>query len=83
MLIEILGWIGSICIILAYMLNLNKKLTVDSLAYYVLNIVGSVLLIVNTAWHRAYPSMAINIVWVIIPVVTIVKSRLEARKKAG
>lgn len=82
LIIEILGWIGSICIIIAYMLNLNKKLAVDSVAYYALNIVGSGLLIVNTAWHHAYPSMAINIVWVIIPVVTIVRARRGAAKKA-
>ncbi|WP_276484218.1 CBU_0592 family membrane protein [Paraflavitalea pollutisoli] len=82
MLIEVLGWVGSVCIIVAYMLNLNKKLAVDSAAYYGLNIVGSALLIVNTAWHHAYPSMAINIVWVIIPVVTIVRSKMQAGRKA-
>lgn len=71
MLVEILGWIGSLCVLVAYVLNVNKRLATDTVAYYSLNIVGSALLIINTAFHRAYPSMVINIVWVIVPVVTI------------
>lgn len=80
MWIEVLGWVGSISILVAYILNINKKLAVDSVAYYALNMVGSALLIINTAWHGAYPSMVVNIVWVIIPVVTIVRHRVKGRE---
>ncbi|WP_315822412.1 CBU_0592 family membrane protein [Paraflavitalea speifideaquila] len=77
MLIEILGWIGSLFVLVAYALNMNKKLAADSMTYYVLNIAGSALLIINTAYHQAYPSMAVNIIWVFIPVVTIIKHRMK------
>jgi len=80
MLVEILGWIGSLCVLVAYVLNMNKKLATDTVAYYALNIVGSGLLIVNTAFHRAFPSMVINIVWVIVPVVTIVRHHFLNKK---
>jgi len=73
MLIEILGWLGSVMVILAYALNINKKLDSDSLLYYFLNITGSSLLIVNTLYHRAIPSMMVNVVWVLIAVVAIFK----------
>lgn len=80
-LIETLGWIGSGCVLVAYMLNMNKKLATDSPLYYGLNIVGSIFLIINTAVHKAYPSMAVNIVWVLIPVVTVAKHRKMRRRK--
>lgn len=81
MLVEILGWVGSLFVLVAYILNVNKKLATDSVAYYALNIVGSALLIVNTAVHHAYPSMAINIIWVIVPVVTIVRHKVRRTAK--
>ncbi|HEY8971303.1 MAG TPA: hypothetical protein VIM64_19500, partial [Puia sp.] len=73
MLIEILGWLGSVMVILAYALNINKKLDSDSLLYYFLNITGSSLLIINTLYHHAIPSMAVNVVWVLIAIVAIFK----------
>ena len=73
MLIEILGWLGSVMVILAYALNINKKLDSDSLLYYFLNITGSSLLIINTLYHHAIPSMMVNVVWVLIAIVAIFK----------
>lgn len=81
MLIETLGWTGSLLVLIAYALNMNKKLPADSLTYYLLNILGSALLIINTAYHHAFPSMAVNIIWVIIPVVTIVRQRMMKNGK--
>jgi hypothetical protein len=48
-------------------------LTSDSVPYYVLNITGSSLLIINTLYHHAIPSMAVNVVWVLIAIVAIFK----------
>jgi predicted membrane protein len=78
MLIEILGWTGSLLVLIAYAMNISKKLSADSLTYYLLNIAGSSFLIVHTAIHHAFPSMVVNIIWVFIPVVTIVRAN---RKK--
>jgi len=82
LIIEILGWIGSLLVLVAYALNMNKKLPADSATYYLLNILGSAFLIINTAYHHAFPSMAVNIIWVFIPVVTIIRQK-TARKKKG
>jgi hypothetical protein len=79
-LIEILGWIGSLLVVIAYAMNLNKKMEADSTAYYAMNIAGSGLLIVNTAFHQAFPPMMVNVIWVVIPVVTIIKHNLSKAK---
>ncbi len=82
-LIETLGWTGSLLVLIAYALNMNKKLAADSLTYYLLNILGSAFLIVNTAYHHAFPSMAVNIIWVFIPVVTIIRHKSRKEKVTG
>jgi len=81
MLIEILGWLGSVMVILAYGLNINKRLSSDSVAYYFLNIVGSSLLIVNTLYHRAIPSMVVNCVWILIAVAAIFNKNRQVNKR--
>ena len=40
MLIEIIGWLGSFMVILAYAMNIFKKISADSVSYYLLNIIG-------------------------------------------
>ncbi len=76
MIIDIIGWIGSIIVIVAYALNINKKLASDATMYYLLNIIGSGCLIVNTIYHNAMPSALVNIIWVFIPVVALIKRKI-------
>lgn len=80
-LIEILGWIGSIEVLLAYGLNSYQKLRSDSMVFYMLNLTGGLALIVYTVYKAAYASAFINVVWVIIAVIAIV--RVMVRKKTA
>ncbi len=64
--IDVLGWIGSFLLILAYYQNSKGKITAQSTIYQVLNVVGSLCLIVNTLYYGAYPSGVVNIIWVFI-----------------
>ena len=65
-LIDIIGWIGSGLLILAYQLVSNKTIQPESLKYHFLNISGSILLIVNSGYYGAFPSAAVNIIFVMI-----------------
>ena len=71
LLINILGWTGSILYLLAYALVSMKKTEGDSLVYQGMNIVAGVLLIVNTLYLRAYPSAGLNVAWVAIGMFTL------------
>lgn len=64
--VNILGWIGSAAVISAYALISLNKLNSRSGVYQVLNLAGSLCLVVNTAYYRAYPSTLVNIVWLVI-----------------
>jgi hypothetical protein len=61
--VEVAGWIGALLILLGYLLISAGKLTGQSLAYQVMNIVGAAGFVINGWWHRAIPSTVLNIVW--------------------
>jgi hypothetical protein len=72
-LIEVLGWIASVLIVGSYALNITGRLAANSKLYVIANIVGGLFFVVNTYYHQAYPSMMVNIIWVIIAIVMLTK----------
>jgi hypothetical protein len=68
LLIDALGWIGAFSLIAAYFCVSFRKIAADSALYQFMNAVGSLLLIVNTVYYRAYPSAFVNIVWIAIAI---------------
>ncbi len=72
LLIDILGWIGSIEVVAAYGLNSYQKIKSDSIAFQLLNLTGAIFLIVNSIYKQAYPFTFINTVWSVIAIVAIV-----------
>lgn len=70
---EIVGWVGSGLVVLAYLLNLRGVWSHTSAPYLWANVVGGLCLIVNTLVHGAYPSTALNVVWVVVAVPSLLK----------
>jgi DNA integrity scanning protein DisA with diadenylate cyclase activity len=75
--VEIIGWIGAVLIIGAYYLNINGKLKSSSALYILSNLLGGIFFTINTLVHQAYPSMIVNIIWVIIAVAALFKKILK------
>jgi hypothetical protein len=73
--IDMIGWIGGLEVVIAYALISAKKVDGYSLSFQLLNLTGSILLIINTVYHSAYPSAVVNVVWVGIALFSIYKSR--------
>jgi hypothetical protein len=78
-LIEMLGWIASVLIVGSYALNITGKLPASSKIYVLANIIGGVFFVVNTYYHKAYPSMFVNVVWVIIAIYMISKKKSNSK----
>ena len=74
-LVEVLGWIASLLIVGSYALNITGRLSAKSKLYVTANIIGGIFFVVNTYYHQAYPSMLVNIVWVIIAIVMLTKKK--------
>jgi len=71
LLIDILGWTGSILYLLAYALVSAKKTEGDSLLYQGMNIFAGILLVVYTLSLGAYATTGLNVVWVAIGLFTL------------
>jgi hypothetical protein len=76
LLVDVIGWLGVAGLLAAYGLVSAKKLAGDSAIYQSLNLLGAGLLIVNSFYYGAFPSVGINVVWVAIAVFTLVSRRI-------
>lgn len=65
-IVKIIGWIGSISYMAAYLLLSLNKIRVDRRFYHVLNIIGALCLITDAIYLKDYPNLAVNIVWACI-----------------
>ena len=65
-LTEILGWIAMICILAAFYLLCNEKVTAKSKLYQYLNITGSSLFVFTLSLAKAWPAVALNAIYALI-----------------
>jgi hypothetical protein len=73
MVMEIIGWVGSVLVVGMYGLNSYQKVRSDSLLFYVANLIGGILLIVYSIYKEAHPNTFINVVWVLIAIPAILR----------
>ena len=72
--VDILGWLGAFAVLIAYALVSSKRVSGDNIYYQILNLVGSIFLIINTIHYGAYPSTFVNIAWFCIAACAILNS---------
>ena len=68
---DAVGWLGAAFLLVAYAMVSYKKLEADSAIYQLLNIIGSIFLVANTIFYRAYPSSFVNVIWAVIAILSI------------
>ena len=76
--VEIVGWLGAALILAAYALLSMGKLHGRSTTYQWMNVVGSFGFVVNSGWNGAYPSAALNVVWLGIGAYVLLTRRTES-----
>ncbi len=72
-IITVIGWTGAIIIILAYASVSFGYLSPLNFWYQILNIVGSIGILIEAFHKKDYPPGVLNIIWVIIALVAIIK----------
>ena len=60
------GWLGAALLLAAYALVSSGRLGVGGRPYQSLNLAGALLLALNSAYHGALPSVAVNGIWIAI-----------------
>ena len=79
-IIEIIGYIAFALVLGTYYLNMSHKLSATSPLYIWGNLIGGFFFIINTYYHRAFPSMILNIVWMLIALISLLKAKREKAK---
>lgn len=64
--VEIVGWTAAVMMLSAYLLLTSGRLRSLSPIYQWLNVLSGAGFIVNSGWNGAYPSAALNMVWMAI-----------------
>lgn len=80
------GWAGAIATVGAYALVTQRRIEPDSMLYQTLNLGGASTLAVSATASGAWPSLAVNVVWVAIgfqAVLAMKRSAISGRLHAG
>ena len=66
---ELIGWIGFILIVSAYLFITIKFLVATATAYHLMNLTGALCMVIN-AWHKsAKPLFWLNVVWSLVAMI--------------
>ncbi|MEQ4716531.1 hypothetical protein [Nonomuraea sp. B19D2] len=75
------GWAGAALLLAGYALVTSSRLAGDGVTYQIVNLAGSVGLMINSAYNAAWPSAGLNLIWAGIGAVALVKlTRLGVAK---
>lgn len=74
MIYDVIGWIGTALLVIAYFLITTKRLSPTSLTYQLMNLSGSALAGINFVVHKAYPGLGIEFFWAAIAIYGLYKA---------
>ncbi len=69
------GWIATALILGAYWLLSIGKIDQRSTVYQWMNIIGGLGFVINCTWNHALPSVALNVVWMMIGIYSLLRNR--------
>jgi len=75
------GWIAALLILATYTLLSFGKIQARSAVYQWMNILGAVGFIINCVWNAAWPSVAMNVVWLGIGFYALRRNRMDRSRK--
>ena len=80
-LVDVAGWAGVASLLLAYALVSTRRVEGDAAAYQLLNLAGSGLLLINSFYHGAYPSVGVNVAWIGIAVYALARRQFNRARQ--
>lgn len=80
--IDSIGWLGSIFVVAAYFSVSYDRFRMSPFVYQLLNAAGSLCLIINTVYYRAYPSASVNVIWLFIALIALIRNRLKTKVRS-
>ncbi len=78
--VETVGWVGAALILFAYYLLSHNKIQGQSFTYQWINLFGAAGVVINSGYHQAIPSLALNAIWFAIAAVALWNARRQLRR---
>ncbi len=75
---DLIGIVGVVLVVLAYFFMQTGYFTKKMSLYSIINLFGSVCLLVSLWYHWNLPSVIIEVVWIAISIYGLIKSRAVA-----
>jgi len=76
---EVCGWFAGFVLIFAYAMVSFGKISAQGTAFQCLNLIGSLMLAANSAWHHAWPSASVNLIWIGVGIAALARCRISMR----
>jgi UPF0716 family protein affecting phage T7 exclusion len=80
--IEIIGWSGAVLIVTAYAQAARGRWPATGTPSAVINVVAGLCLVINGAYHGAYPSVGLNSMWTVIGALALMRSGRDLHHRA-
>jgi hypothetical protein len=79
---EVIGWIGAVAFLTAYLMLSLKILSSDKALYHYLNAAGGILMSVSTFNIQDRPAFLVNFIWMTIAIISLVRIYRLGRRKS-
>ncbi|WP_271782474.1 CBU_0592 family membrane protein [Aquimarina algiphila] len=76
---QIIGWLGAIAYVLAYLLLSLEILKSDKEVFHGVNTFGALCLVINALPVEDYPTIVVNVVWGLIGIISIIRIVLKRK----
>lgn len=70
--INILGWYGTLAIVMAYILVSFSFISAHSLLFQILNGTGAIGIVIISLYKKAYQPAVLNIIWTAVAFIAII-----------
>lgn len=70
---DLVGWVGTSLILLAYILNIFEIIQVTDPLYLILNIIGSLGIVIITYIEKANQPLFLNLIWALVALISLLK----------
>jgi hypothetical protein len=71
---ELVGWYGVIAILIAYIGNMLGWMDVQHWLYLVLNITGSIGILIDAAQQKNWQPVVLNLVWMLVAIIGLIRT---------
>lgn len=78
--VDVVGWVGAALVLVAYGMVSTGRLHGHSVPYQILNVLGGVGMLINGYARGAFPSAAVNVIWIGIGMYILIR---QARRPAA